>query len=178
MSESIPKRLGRTVIYESDWVSLYVDRVQKADGTIVEKHHNVHCPHDSVCVAVFNENGDMLLIRNSRYITQRTEWECPAGRVEDGETPEQAARRECLEETGCTLRELRHLCTFNPNNGTCDLTVHAFAAVVETEGGIIDTGEISAKRWFTIAGVRELLHTEMHSGVSMLTAMYALESRD
>jgi 8-oxo-dGTP pyrophosphatase MutT (NUDIX family) len=37
-------------------------------------------------------------------------WTLPSGRVEHGQTPEEAARRELLEETGATLKQVRVLC--------------------------------------------------------------------
>ncbi len=46
------------------------------------------------------------MIREKRYTVGRLEWEIPAGRVEDGESKEDAARREAMEETGCTLKDL------------------------------------------------------------------------
>lgn len=65
--------------------------------------------------------------------------------MEEGETPEEAARRECLEETGCILKDLKCLCCYNPNNGMSDLKVYLFMARVETETADIDKNEVNAK---------------------------------
>ncbi|SDB68974.1 NUDIX domain-containing protein [Butyrivibrio sp. INlla16] len=48
---------------------------------------------------------------------ERLEWEIPAGKIEEGESPEEAARRECIEETGCSLKDVSFLCSQNPANG-------------------------------------------------------------
>lgn len=53
---------------------------------------------------MFNEKEEVLLIRSKRYTVMRLEWEIPAGRMEDGESKEEAARRECLEEMDARLR--------------------------------------------------------------------------
>lgn len=71
--------LDRKVIYESDWVSLYSDKVRMLDGRIFNTYHKLHYPHESVCIVIVNEKN---------------------------EKPEEVARRECLEETGCTLKDL------------------------------------------------------------------------
>ena len=172
----MPERLARTVIYESDYVCLYADKVRFPGGYIVEKYHQVHYPKEAVCIVIFNEKDQVLLIRNRRYTIGRLEWEIPAGKIEQGETKEDAARRECLEETGCTLKDLRFLCSQNPANGMSDCTCHVFAARAETEGGIQDTEEVADKRWMPIQEVRQLLRDNgTRDSVSILAILFALE---
>ncbi len=178
-NDAFPQRLSSQTIYESDWVSLYADRVRMPDGSIIERYHRLHIPQQSVGLAVVNDSGDLLLIRSKRYVTGRLEWEVPAGRIEPGETPEQAAQRECQEETGCTLRSLRYLCRQNPCNGMSDLTLHLFAATVDTEAAGIDENEVAAKCWVPRQRVLQMLQdNEIQCGVSMLTLLYALTFGD
>ncbi len=86
----------------------------------------MHYPHESISVVIVNEKNEIMMIQSKRYITLRLEWEIPAGRIEENETPEDAARRECLEEIGCFLKDLAYLCCYNPDNGMSDLKVHLF----------------------------------------------------
>lgn len=168
-------RLARKPVYESDWVCLYLDTVRLPNGEVIDGYHQLHYPHESVSVVIMNERGEMLLTHNRRYTTGRLEWEVPAGRVETGESPEQAACRECLEETGCTLRELRYLAWHNPSNGMSDLKMHIFAAHVSAEAAIQDTNEVESKRWFSPDQIRDMLRQgDIHCGVSMLALLYAL----
>ena len=113
----LPKRLERTTIYESDYVCLYTDKVQLPSGYVIDKYHQLHYPHNAVSIVIFNEKNEILMIREKRYTVGRLEWEIPAGRVEDGESKENAARREAMEETGCTLKNLKFLCSQNPAKG-------------------------------------------------------------
>ena len=168
-------RLARKPVYESDWVCLYLDTVRLPNGEVIDGYHQLHHPHESVSVVITNGQGDMLLTHNQRYTTGRLEWEVPAGRVETGESPESAARRECLEETGCTLRELRYLCWHNPSNGMSDLKMHIFAARVDAERAIQDTNEIESKQWFAPDKVKDMLRQGgIRCGVSMLALLYAM----
>lgn len=174
--QDFPQRLGTRVIYESDWVSLYADKVRMPSGAVIDTYHRLHYPHESVCVVIVNEKDEVLLIHSKRYVTGRLEWEVPAGRIEAEETAEEAARRECMEETGCTLKDLTFLCKQNPANGMSDLTLHVFAARVDSEAACMDADEVSGKRWMPKEQVLELLRNNgTQCGVSMLALLYALQ---
>lgn len=175
-NDKMPFMLERKVIYESDWVELYSDKVQMPDGRVLPSYHKLHYPHESISVVILNEKNEIMMIQSRRYITARLEWEIPAGRIEEGEMPEEAARRECLEETGCILRDLAYLCCYNPNNGMSDLKVHLFLARVETETAHLDENEVNAKRWVPKEEVLELLkENKSQCGVSMLGLLYAIQ---
>lgn len=170
----MPERLERKVIYESDYVCLYADKVRMPDGSVLDRYHQIHYPHEAVCVVIFNEKGEVLLIRNRRYTVGRPEWEIPAGRIESGETKEEAAERECLEETGCTIKDIRFLCSQNPANGMSDCLCHCFAARVDSETALTDMNEVASKKWLSEEAVLEMLkNNETKDGVSMLGLLYA-----
>ena len=127
-------------------------------------------------MVIFNEKDDILFIHNRRYTVGHLEWEIPAGKIEPGEDVEAAAEREAKEETGCELRDLKFLCSQNPCNGMSDALVHVFAARVSAENQILDTDEISSKRWFTKEEYLELMRTNgTKDGVSILAVLYALQ---
>ena len=172
----MPERLDRKVIYESDYVCLYADKVRFSDGSIIEKYHQIHYPKEAVCVTIFNEKQEVLMIRNKRYTIGRLEWEIPAGKMEEGESKEDAAKRECFEETGCTLKDLQFLCSQNPANGMSDCVCHCFAAMVDSETALTDTNEVDCKQWLPKERVLEMLrNNETMDGVSMLGLLYAFQ---
>lgn len=176
MIDTMPVMLERKVIYESDWVALYADKVRMPDGRIFDSYHKLHYPHESVSVVIVNEKDEIMMIQSKRYITSRLEWEIPAGRIEGNETPEAAARRECMEETGCILKDLNYLCCYNPSNGMSDLKIHLFMARVETETSDIDENEVNAKRWVSKEEVLDILkNNRSQCGISMLGLLYAIQ---
>lgn len=175
MNPAFPRRMDRTTIYESDWVCLYRDKVAMPDGKILEAYHKLHIPHESCCVVIVNDKEEILLIQSRRYITEKLEWEIPAGRIEDGETPEEAAKREALEETGCIVRELTPFGCQNPCNGMSDLKLHMFGARAESEISNFDENEVQAKKWVSKEKVLEMLRTnEIQCGVSISALLYAI----
>lgn len=174
--EHMPERIERTTIYESDHVCLYTDKVRFPSGYVIEKYHQIHYPKEAVAVVIFNENDDILFIHNRRYTVGHLEWEIPAGKIEEGEQVENAAKREAKEETGCELQNLKYLCSQNPCNGMSDAIVHVFAAKVSAESKIQDTDEVSSKRWFTKDEYLDLLRNNgTKDGVSILAVLYALQ---
>ena len=175
MKQDLPQKLDRKILYESDWICLYADKVRMPDGQSISPYHKLHYPHASACVVIVNDRDEILMIQARRYVTARLEWEIPAGRVEENETPEEAARRECMEETGCILKDLTFLCCQNPSNGMSDLKVHVFGARVEKETDTFDENEVRSKMWVPKERVLEMLKAnEIRCGVSMLALLYAI----
>ena len=77
-----------------------------------------HAP--SVVLIPTEPDGRVVLIRQYRASVDRELWEFPAGRVDEGESAEDAARRECEEEIGRVPHRLERLGAFYPTPGYCD----------------------------------------------------------
>ncbi len=78
---------------------------ENSEGKLVMSHMIVRS-RPSVAVIVRNEGGKIALIRQFRSTTGQYYYEIPAGVLEEGETEEQAARRETQEETGLLIRNI------------------------------------------------------------------------
>jgi ADP-ribose pyrophosphatase len=59
----------------------------------------------SAVMMAVDEKKRILLVRQFRLPAMKKMWELPAGKVDDGEKPLQAARRELIEETGYRARK-------------------------------------------------------------------------
>ncbi|MCE9613650.1 MAG: NUDIX hydrolase [Lentisphaerae bacterium] len=98
--------------------------------------------------------GDVLLVRQYRLLVDGPAWEIPGGRVDDGETAEAAAVRECFEETGVTCRQPRLLAFYLPGLDGSHNPTHIYASD-RTEDGVAPGGghahrEIAAKAWIPL----------------------------
>ena len=69
-----------------------------ADGTVAEREVVLH--RGAVALVPMVDADHVCLVRNHRYAVGRTLLEVPAGTIDPGESPEQTAERELLEETG------------------------------------------------------------------------------
>jgi ADP-ribose pyrophosphatase len=98
--------------------SITVDRVALPNGTVSELQIVRHPP--SVVLAALPDARSIVLLRQYRHAVERWLWELPAGTLEPGEQPEEAARRECEEETGYAPGRVERLGAFLPVPGYCD----------------------------------------------------------
>ncbi len=82
----------------------------------------------AVAIAPVTAAGELLLVRQYRHAAREVLLEIPAGRLEPGETPLVAARRELAEETGMSAASWRELVTFLPAPGFCSERIVLFEA--------------------------------------------------
>ena len=73
-------------------------------------------------------NKEFFMVKQWRHGSKSLSVEFPGGVIDKGEEPEQAARRELLEETGCKAAKLIKLGQVNPNPALFSNTVHIFLA--------------------------------------------------
>jgi ADP-ribose pyrophosphatase len=101
-------------------------RVPSRDGSAVYREIVVH--PGAVVVLALDDDGRVVLIRNTRHALGATLWELPAGTLEAGEDPLAAAARELTEETGYEAASLRPLLGFYSCPGVTTEWMHVFVA--------------------------------------------------
>lgn len=74
----------------------------------------------SVVLIPVEDDGRIVLVRQYRAAIDRLTWELPAGSLDEGESPDAAARRECEEEIGRVPAHLERLGAWFPVPGYCD----------------------------------------------------------
>src|SRR3954462_10951489 len=114
----------------------------------------------SVVLIPVPEPGQVILIKQYRYAVNRLLWELPVGRVDKGEQPEAAARRECHEEIGQVPDTIVRLAALHPTPGYCDeemLFFRVSGLSQATEAAAQDEDEDIEPRVFSIADAREMV---------------------
>ncbi len=130
-------------------------------------------------VAVTPENK-ILVVRQFRFGAGKPTTEIPAGMVDEGETPEHAARRELKEETGYTTTRWKYLGWVEPNPAFLNNHLHIWLAqeVVKTHAPKLDEGEDITVREFTLDEIRrEIQSGEMRNALGLLALAYVFDLR-
>lgn len=132
-----PGRIDGARQWTYRFLDAHVDRVRFPDGSEGEQVL-IHHPGAAAVLPLLSDlEGDdpqVLLIKQYRYATDGYLWEIPAGRLEAGEAPEDCARRELIEETGCRCERLVPLTAIWTAPGFTNEKIHLFAATGLTRG--------------------------------------------
>lgn len=123
------KVLSSRTAFKGKVFSVTSDRVLEPNG--VSATRDVVRHSGSVVVLAVDETGHehrVLLERQYRYAAGDYLWEIPAGRIDDGEKPLAAAKRELREETGYTAKSWKKALFFYPSPGFMDETMTIFLA--------------------------------------------------
>ena len=120
------KPLKQDYIYKGKIVNLRVDDAELPDGTTALREVLVH--PGGVCVAALTDTQELLFVKQFRYPYMETVLELPAGKLEYGEDPFAAGKRELLEETGAAAEHYRDLGKLYPTPGYCGEIIHMYLA--------------------------------------------------
>jgi ADP-ribose pyrophosphatase len=143
----------RTPIF---WITQ--DRAVDPDGFKIDRAI-VHHPGSAVMLAI-DDRKRVLLVRQYRLAAQASLWELPAGKVDEGESPLKAAKRELGEETGYKARKWKKLISFFPSPGFLSEKMTIFLAADLTAGPPHNMeDERIETRWFTAKELKEAIRS-------------------
>ena len=108
-----------------------------------------------IAAAIVTDAGRVLMVRR-RVREGQLSWQFPAGEIEAGESPEQAAVRETQEETGLTVKATKLLGNrVHPKTGR--LMSYTACEVVSGVAEVVDTEELDAFSWVALADIPEYI---------------------
>ena len=152
------ERLSTERVFTGRVFSVDRDRVRLPHGR--EATQDVVRHSKSVVLIPVPEPGKIVLIRQYRYAVNAWMWELPAGSVDEGETPEQAAVRECHEEIGQVPSTIVRLAALYPTPGYCDeemLFYRLSGLDTPTDTATVDEDESIEARVFELREARDMV---------------------
>jgi ADP-ribose diphosphatase len=126
LTEKRERLLDTREVYRGRAIRVRVDSVVKPNDKKTTREVVEHV--DCVVVLPVDSKGNILLVRQFRHPVGKEVLELPAGSIDPGETPEEAATRELREETGCKPGKLEKLGGFYAAPGYCTEYLHFFRA--------------------------------------------------
>ena len=170
--------LGSRRIYTGRVLNLDIDQVRFPDGSTGELEIIRHPGASAVIPFLTDPAGkdpQILLIKQFRYAAEGFLYEVPAGRLDPNESPADCARRELLEETGCTATNIEPLYTFYTTPGFIDERIHGFMATGLTRGeSKREADEFMTLETMTLSHALELIGTgEIRDAKTALLILYA-----
>ena len=152
------KLISSKEVYKCDLFSVTEDHA--SDGKGYEIRRSIVRHAGSAVMMAVDAKKRVLLVRQYRLPAERAMWELPAGRLDPGERPLQAAKRELIEETGYRARKWTKLVSFYPSPGYVGekMTIFLATGVTGGEAQPMEDERIEC-RWFSSAEIDRMLRS-------------------
>lgn len=169
------KTVKKTYLFNGKILNLRRDEVVLPDGKGAIREVVEHSGGSAVlCV----KDGKILLVKQFRYPYKEEVWEIPAGKINDGETPEQTAIRELEEEGGIKADRVIKMFDVYPSPGYTDEIIRIYKAEGLTKTELkLDEGEFLSGAWFTRDEVEKMIFNGAIKDGKTLIAILSLNDR-
>jgi len=168
------KTLSSETIYNGKVIDVIRDEVEIATGR--RSFREVVKHNGGVVIAAFKQCDDepvILLVKQFRYPIKKVCYELPAGKLEKGEDPDLACKRELEEETGYRASEWNSLGFINTSPGFCDEKLYLYSAFgLDFVGEHPDDGEIIQAEEFKLSKVKEMIMNGEINDAKTICALY------
>lgn len=131
----IEEKISSQEIYNGRVIRVTNDKVKaRGESGEVEAYREVVHHHGGVCVAAFNDRDEIAMVRQFRYAYGEVVTELPAGKLEKGEQPDEAVKRELREEVGADGTDWRFLGNLYPSPGYCNEIIRLYTCRIASMG--------------------------------------------
>lgn len=120
------KKLTSKQIFDGKVVKLFVDTVELPDGK--EAIREIVRHPGAVCVIPVTSEGEVIMVKQYRYAFEQIMLEIPAGKLEPGEDPLEAVKRELEEESGVVAGNIEYMGEIFTTVAIFDEKIHAYLA--------------------------------------------------
>ena len=126
------KILSEETIFSGRVFTVKTRQVELENGKVQSREVVLH--NGGAAILPVDEDGNVYLIRQYRIAFEEEVLEMPAGKLEKGEDPFEAAKRELSEETGFTAKHYFNLGEMWPTVGYCGEKIYIYLATGLTKG--------------------------------------------
>ncbi len=126
------KKLSSEEIFDGVAIHLFKDEILLPNGNKGVREVIRH--PGAVCVLPVTENNEVIFVNQFRYAFNKVTLEVPAGKLEKGEDPLEAAMRELSEETGLSAKNVTYMGELYTTPALIDEVIHMYLATDLIEG--------------------------------------------
>lgn len=152
------QKLSSRYLVKEQWATLRVDTCDLQNGIIKDDYFVLEYPNWVNAVALTADN-EVIMVRQYRHAGDIISLEIPGGVIDGDEKPEDAVRRELLEETGYSFQTIELIATLYPNPATANNVTYTYLLTggVKTQEQHLDEHEILNVEKYSIPEVKQLL---------------------
>ncbi len=133
--ELYEKTVKEQEIFNGKIIRVHVDDVELENGALAKREVVEH--PGGVCVAILTEQDELIFVRQFRYPCKEVLLELPAGKLELGEDPFEAMKREQMEETGTAAERYVSLGNIYPTCGYSAEIIRLWACRLTKDAGAL-----------------------------------------
>ena len=164
------KTLNSKVVYEGKVITVIKDDVEVADGH--KSFREVVLHSGGVVILALKDDNTILMVKQYRYPLKHVNLELPAGKLERGENPDDACKRELEEETGYRAKTWESLGFINTTPGICTEKLYLYMAKdLEFVGEHPDEGEILKTFEYKLSDVFEMVNNGQINDAKTICAL-------
>ena len=163
------KTVRKNPVFQGKILSVYNDEIELTTG---EKGMREIVEQSGGAAVLCIKENKALFVRQYRYAYGEEVIEIPAGKLEKGENPMNAAKRELQEEGGICAEELKLLCTLYPSPGYTNEKIYIYLAENgKSVGQSLDDGEFLTAEWMDISKAEEMLKSGIIKDAKTVVAL-------
>lgn len=122
----IEKKISSENVFDGVLLHVFKDKIELPNGNEAVREYIKH--QGAVCVVPVTDNMEIIAVKQYRYPIERVTIEIPAGKLDKGEEPLEAAKRELSEETGVESADIEYIGGLYPSVAYTDEIIHMYVA--------------------------------------------------
>jgi 8-oxo-dGTP pyrophosphatase MutT (NUDIX family) len=159
---------GEKAIYDNAWINVTeYDVINPSGGKGI--YGKVHFKNTAIGVIALDQEQNIWLVGQYRFVLNEYSWEIPEGGCPEGEDYLTAAKRELLEETGLVAQSWRQLMKLHLSNSVTDELAFVFLAtqLEQKTASPEDTEELMVKKMPFEEAVKMVEQGEITDAISV-----------
>ena len=170
------KKISETLIYKGKILNLKKDQVLLPNGNEGVREYVEHSGGSAI---LCEKDGKILLVKQFRYPYGQEIYEIPAGKLNEGEDPEQTAIRELEEEGGVKAKRVEKLFDVYPTPAYTNEIIRIYKAIdIEETKTHLDEDEFLSAVWIDKKDIKEMLKKgEIKDAKTLIALSFALNDK-